>query len=1256
MSTLAVSALQIGGNAAVKFGTSAALSYANSAISRVFDNRVFEGPRLDSFHLQTSRDGAPMSRIYGRIRLAGQVIWASRLKEVVTEERVQSGKGGGPTQRNFSYTISFAIGLCEGEIFGVDRLWANGVPLNIPGLTLRVYKGDEDQLPDPIISAIEGGDVPSFRGTAYIVFEDFPLDDFGARMPQINAEIIRVPPRENQEPRLETMIRGVNLLPGSGEFAYASNIVEETPTPTSARPINMNNLSGLPDIELALDQLETQLPNVKNVSIITSWFGTDLRCGECEIKPGIENKVRVTPEARWQVSGITRGNAYEVSRDEQGEISYGGTPSDASIIQAIRALRSRGYKVTLYPFILMDIPADNDLPDPYGGPRQAAFPWRGQISSMPLSAENSAAANAQVDSFFGTAKGSDFGQNGELPSYTGPNEFSFRRFILHYAKLAQIAGGVDRFAIGSEMVGLTTLRGAGDSYPAVAKFVELAADVRALVGSGVGLTYAADWTEYFGHQPQDGSGDVSFHLDPLWSSGAIDAIGIDAYFPLADWREGESHIDAQSHDDNYDLNYLSSQMEGGEGYDYFYASQADRDSQARSPIADGSANKPWVYRYKDLRNWWSQPHYNRRGGQEVSAPTLWTPQSKPIWLMEIGCPAINKGANQPNVFFDAKSVQSQFPYYSTAGRDDLIQRRYLEAFIGYWDEEAGNNPQSNLYAGHMIDTDMINVWAWDARPFPDFPARSSVWSDGDNWQRGHWLTGRMGLVPLADVVADICAQSGLGAVNGNKLTGLVQGYHLDRPLTGRGALTPLANLYGFNMIETAQGLSFASFGTEAKFSLEADDIIGNLSEAISMSKDDPEARLKDVRVHFIDAANDYQLGMASARDRAAQTVRILDINAPIVSDQSFARFTAERLLARAHESDRVLNLELTGQRLEIEVGDLLALPHIDGAWQIETMEGLTTQRVQARRIGQVKTLPLTGTTPAAVSQPLWQAKPVLFAADIAGDYEGPLVGVGLDPFSVSTVSHGDSQIGLDSPAHIGASLSVFKAGPIGRWDRASSLDIYLPNLALSSALEEDVLGGVNRFAIETDTGWEVFQAAQILLTAPETYQLKTFLRGQAGSDADMMEEIAEGARVIWLGSGWSDIAVPEDMLGAEITLSTEAAGREGEPLSHLYKGTYLRPLAPVHVKAAPRAGGLELSWIRRSRIGGDSWQGLDIPLGEDGEFYRVQLWAGAELQASFETTAPELFLEAGALGGIDNLTIAQGSRRFGWGAVATLPL
>jgi len=118
-----------------------------------------------------------------------------------------------------------------------------------------------------------------------------------------------------------------------------------------------------------------------------------------------------------------------------------------------------------------------------------------------------------------------------------------------------------------------------------------------------------------------------------------------------------------------------------------------------------------------------------------------------------------------------------------------------------------------FHNGSMIDTDMINVWCWDARPFPDFPARDAIWADGDNWSRGHWLIGRMGLIPLSDVVTDICRRSGLTQIDSSRLTGLVQGYHIDRPMTGRAALTPLAGLYGFDLIDAAQGLRFTSFIT-----------------------------------------------------------------------------------------------------------------------------------------------------------------------------------------------------------------------------------------------------------------------------------------------------------------------------------------------------------------------------------------------------------------------------------------------------------
>ena len=126
--------------------------------------------------------------------------------------------------------------------------------------------------------------------------------------------------------------------------------------------------------------------------------------------------------------------------------------------------------------------------------------------------------------------------------------------------------------------------------------------MRAILGSGTKLSYAADWSEYFGHHPQDGSGDVFFHLDPLWADDAIDFVGIDNYMPLSDWRDGLDHLDAASADAITDLDYLRGNIEGGEGFDWFYASAADREAQVRTPITDGAAGKPWVFRYKDLRS------------------------------------------------------------------------------------------------------------------------------------------------------------------------------------------------------------------------------------------------------------------------------------------------------------------------------------------------------------------------------------------------------------------------------------------------------------------------------------------------------------------------------------------------------------------------------------------------------------------------------------------------------------------------------
>ena len=1109
MTTLAITAANIAGRAAVQTATSFALSTANRAISQAFDNRTFEGPRLESFHVQTSRDGAPMARVYGRIRLAGQVIWASHLREIQTEEPVQSGKGGGPTRVEYRYTISFAIGLCEGEILGVDRLWANGAPLETRGVTYRVYRGTDTQSPDPIISAIEGVNVPAFRNTAYIVFEDFPLDDFGARLPQINAEVIRLSPSNDPQtsPKMETLIKSVNLLPGSGEFAYATTIIEETPEPGVSRPINMNNLSGEADILKALDQLEDQLPNCRHVSIISSWFGTSLDCASCEIFPAVEQAQRITPDLEWAVGDVTRDTAYLISRDSEDRPNYGGTPSDVSIIQAIRELKRRGFKVTLYPFLLMDIPTGAQ-----------AFPWRGRISGT-----EGPTASAQVSTFFNRENG-------------------FRNYILHNAWLAQQAGGVDGYVIGTEMRGLTTLRGSrvnGQStYPAVDEFVSLAAETKAILGAKTSVTYAADWTEYFGHHPQDGSQDVSFHLDPLWSSPNIDAVGIDAYFPLSDWREGD-HLDKVLTSEVYNTAYLQSQIEGGEGYDYFYGSEAARQSQSRSIITDGAAGKPWVFRYKDLRNWWSNPHFNRVNGTEIATPTAWQAQSKPIQLLEIGCPAVHFGANQPNVFVDPKSSESQLPYFSDGTRDDFMQRRYLEALISYWDDTT-KNPQSNAYNGRMIDTSRVSVWTWDARPYPDFPSRLSVWSDGVNWQTGHWIMGRIGLVSLADIIRDIAAQSGLLDVDLTGLNGLVQGYHIDRPMSARAAISTLSELYGFSLAERDSGVAFFTLGQGTVHSLSQSDLVYADGGPIQHIYPDPAQALRDVRLHFINAATDYQLGLASAQDRAAETERILDISAPVVMDRGFADFLCDSLLARSEAQSESVRFSLSPSAMKYEVGDRVSLLETVGIWRLESIEGDSPREVIARRDVEGPVLAVSGASPDTPLDIPVIGRPVPLTLNLPVPFEGQGVGVLLSPFLETEVEITGQTVSVESALKLGALLTDLAAGPTTYFDRQSAFEIVMVGVSLSAKSEEDVLNGANRFAIETPQGWDFIQAADITLIGSHHYRCETILRG-VGSEGYSSGGVMAGARIVYMTEGIKGIEISPELIGETLDVTATAA-------------------------------------------------------------------------------------------------------------------
>ena len=128
------------------------------------------------------------------------------------------------------------------------------------------------------------------------------------------------------------------------------------------------------------------------------------------------------------------------------------------------------------------------------------------------------------------------------------------------------------------------------------------------------------------------------------------------------------------------LGYLICNLACGEGCDWYCASTGDLDNQVRTPRTDGSG-KPRVSHYKDVRARWENAHFNRPSGDEVGTATSWVPQSKPIWIMEAGCPAIDKGSHQPDVFYNPKSFESAVPYDSEGHRDDFMQRRNIQAMV-----------------------------------------------------------------------------------------------------------------------------------------------------------------------------------------------------------------------------------------------------------------------------------------------------------------------------------------------------------------------------------------------------------------------------------------------------------------------------------------------------------------------------------------------------------------------------------------------
>ncbi len=1160
---------------------------AGSAI----DSAIFAEPRQrasggSDVRLQGSAEGVPVPRLYGWSRLSGNIIWATALEEIVEESR--GAKGTTPAQNEATareIAASFAIGLCEGEVTRLGRIWADGQLLDTSGITLSFYPGSETQLADSLIEAKQGADAPAYRGLCYLVFERLPLSPFGNRIPNISVELCRA------VGELEPAIRAVTVIPGASEFGYdpAPRVRLLSPGVTVAENTHLS--TSVSDWTLSLDELTALCPNLEHVALVVAWFGDDLRCGACTIGPRVEAAARDVVGTSWSVAGQGRGAVPVVSTHDGGP-AYGGTPSDAAVRAAIADLRARGLSVTLYPMLLMDIPPGNPMGQP-------AYPWRGRIS-----------CSEGADGTSGAA--------GEVAAFAA----RYRSFILHYAAIAE-ESGAETLVIGSEMRGLTQIRDDTDGFPFVDALVDLAAEVRAVVGGTTKLTYAADWSEFAGHQP--GGGAKYFHLDPLWASGDIDAVGIDNYMPLTDWRVGPGP---------YDLADIDAGIEGGEGFDWVYASDEDRAAGIRTPITDGAHGEPWVWRVKDIASWWGELHYDRPGGVRTETPTAWVPGMKPVWFTELGCAAIDRGANQPNVFLDPKSAESFVPYHSNGAPDALMQRQVLRAQLDHW---AGSAMVERIY-----------LWTWDARPYPAFPQQVDVWRDGANHATGHWLTGRLGSAAGDELVRAVAADWGVSFDTVEADPPFIHGYVVEAPMTLRHALEPLLEASGLGVWDAVDGLCVGR--ADGRDALAVEEVVAGEGALLTRRRPDAGEAAGRVALSYWDRERNYLAGAvtAIAEEQGAHDA----VSAGLVLDMSGAQLAAERLLMSRNALREVVEFTQPPSAIALEIGDSVEIAG-------EQFEVTEIRDGLARRISARAILPqLNVTIRAGRPSPGDAAPPPLAMPQIVVAHLPPVAGEKLRsrlalgafarpwPGSVQVVDDatGAMLTTLLRPSTMGVLTADLAPASILCWDQNNALEIALFSGHLASRSDAEVLAGTNRLAVETDSGaWEVVGFSEAELTAPGQYRLTRLLRGQGGTD-HAVETASTGSRVLLLDASPTTIQVDPAWLGATPVLRCYAGpgdpdGFEAEAIIGV--GAVL-PLAPAHLEVTPLPGGdIAVSWVRRSRDDTGSWAVEDAPLDFAPEAYRVDIRDGEEIVRTITTNSPAA-----------TYTLAQQTADFGGAATA----
>ena len=512
-----------------------------------------------------------------------------------------------------------------------------------------------------------------------------------------------------------------------------------------------------------------------------------------------------------------------------------------------------------------------------------------------------------------------------------------------------------------------------------------------------------------------------------------------------------------------------------------------------------------------------------------------------------------------------------------------------------------------------------------------------------------------GDIALSDIISDICQLSGVPSYDASDLNQRVGGYMIPGPMKSRSAIEELSQIYHFDVVEQEESLIFRRLDRTSDVSILPDEFVlsskkSGSSDKVTLTRRQDMELPREIGLSFIDPARDYQTGHQRAR-RLNVTSDIVRQGAyPLVISADTAKSASEIQLDLAWVGREAAQFTLPHKFDDLVPGDIVTLTM---AGELEDyllqeieigVQGVSCQAVKfSKSLLERDSLADSGIAPVQQVEPLAESQffaldmptitgenitsPVLFWSVAAG--AGKWSGAGL--FISRDNDQTYSQIDFSASDVVsGVMQNVLGDGPTAYWDEGNEILVRLDSndYSLSGETREAVLNGANVAWL----GGEIIQFQQASLEGDGSYRLTGLLRGRRGTErkasghgaAEVFVLLTQGT-VNGAGLIFSDIGQTRQFK----VVTSGGTVEDAIPVNHKYSAAILKPFSPVHGRGVrDNSGNLTLTWVRRSRVGGDWIDNADVPLGEIYEKYDIEILSGGTVIRTLTTDVPELVYSA----------------------------